>query len=419
GFCFSVGGWKFSSNCVITLSWSIEEMTARISPHSDYWLLFGGNESNDEEEETSPDMDLWLLFGGNESNGEEEEIEDIDDEGNEEENGSSDEEENGSSDEEENESNDDEENERNNGGGLEEENESNDENKGPINWFAHWRERHFLKPKQEQSVLQEAEQYRKRNPEGTQKEVIAKRAEVAMHETPKTLVTSQTTMKIHDIQSSLQSAFKALEYYKERDGQFDHMKAESLRVKAERDQLGEKKNKIAYDLQKTKQEVQSYKQKFEIKSIQTAQLQARFDALEQDLKCAKEENCRIYKEKEKLTEDLEYSRLQVEYYRRIDNLKDALKSVAEFRELRQVLQQKNNSDPGSSKKQTGVGTEVSTNRRYVLNVHEVDDSLNCPICFEPWSKSAEHLICSLACGHFFGRSCITSWINMTRTGSSK
>ncbi|KAH9302351.1 hypothetical protein KI387_013934, partial [Taxus chinensis] len=362
------------------------------------------NERNDEEQGNETNDEEQYLSGGEEENQRNNE------ELNEEENASNNRQENENNGEE-SETNskepNEEKNESHNEGGLEEENETDDEDE-PVVCFQYSGKQGLL----------EQRQYRKRNPEYMQEEFIAKKPKVSMLETPYPPGSSQTTIKIHDIQSSLQSAFEALEYYKERDEKFDHLEAECIRVKAERDQLGERNNKLADDLQKTKYEVQSHKQKSEQKSIQMDLLQTHFTALEQDLKHAKEDNCRIYKENEKLTEDLDHTRLQVEYYKRIDNLKGALKSVAEFPGLRQVLLQKNNSDPESSEVQTGVGPEVSTKRRYVLKVHEIDNSLNCPICFEPWSESTEHSICSLACGHFFGRSCIISWINKTGTGSS-
>ncbi|PWA99589.1 Zinc finger, RING/FYVE/PHD-type [Artemisia annua] len=31
----------------------------------------------------------------------------------------------------------------------------------------------------------------------------------------------------------------------------------------------------------------------------------------------------------------------------------------------------------------------------------------CPICFQPWSSDGVHQICSLSCGHIYGRSCIS------------
>ncbi|KAF0989369.1 hypothetical protein HZS_5074 [Henneguya salminicola] len=32
-----------------------------------------------------------------------------------------------------------------------------------------------------------------------------------------------------------------------------------------------------------------------------------------------------------------------------------------------------------------------------------DLDVNCPICFEPWTNIGEHRICTLKCGHLFGR----------------
>ena len=34
----------------------------------------------------------------------------------------------------------------------------------------------------------------------------------------------------------------------------------------------------------------------------------------------------------------------------------------------------------------------------------------CTICFEPWTNSGSHRICSLKCGHFFGAECIERWL---------
>eukprot|EP01018_Ginkgo_biloba_P034261 Gb_28485 [translate_table: standard] len=42
------------------------------------------------------------------------------------------------------------------------------------------------------------------------------------------------------------------------------------------------------------------------------------------------------------------------------------------------------------------------------------EAFNCPICMEPWTEDGEHRLCSLACGHLFGRSCIRSWLQQSR-----
>jgi E3 ubiquitin-protein ligase RFWD3 len=34
----------------------------------------------------------------------------------------------------------------------------------------------------------------------------------------------------------------------------------------------------------------------------------------------------------------------------------------------------------------------------------------CSICLDHWTESGEHRLCSLRCGHFFGRRCILQWL---------
>ncbi|GBG81188.1 hypothetical protein CBR_g31861 [Chara braunii] len=38
------------------------------------------------------------------------------------------------------------------------------------------------------------------------------------------------------------------------------------------------------------------------------------------------------------------------------------------------------------------------------------DGATCMICMEPWTGTGSHRICSLGCGHLFGRSCIKRWL---------
>ncbi|KAG0718921.1 E3 ubiquitin-protein ligase RFWD3 [Chionoecetes opilio] len=39
-----------------------------------------------------------------------------------------------------------------------------------------------------------------------------------------------------------------------------------------------------------------------------------------------------------------------------------------------------------------------------------DEGQICPICFDPWANMGEHRLVSLKCGHLFGLSCITQWL---------
>ncbi|PQP95957.1 E3 ubiquitin-protein ligase RFWD3 isoform X1 [Prunus yedoensis var. nudiflora] len=40
----------------------------------------------------------------------------------------------------------------------------------------------------------------------------------------------------------------------------------------------------------------------------------------------------------------------------------------------------------------------------------VIDGLFCPICLDAWTNDGDHRICCLPCGHIYGMSCITKWL---------
>ncbi|GLJ27590.1 hypothetical protein SUGI_0541240, partial [Cryptomeria japonica] len=64
----------------------------------------------------------------------------------------------------------------------------------------------------------------------------------------------------------------------------------------------------------------------------------------------------------------------------------------------------------------GKAAQISLKRKYVAKVSE---RKKCSICNEAWTPSGNHIICSLSCGHFFGRSCITQLIKKDGTLSAK
>lgn len=43
-----------------------------------------------------------------------------------------------------------------------------------------------------------------------------------------------------------------------------------------------------------------------------------------------------------------------------------------------------------------------------------DDGRLCPICYDNWTNAGEHRLCSLRCGHLFGLSCVTRWLDSQR-----
>ncbi|XP_024361431.1 uncharacterized protein [Physcomitrium patens] len=68
-------------------------------------------------------------------------------------------------------------------------------------------------------------------------------------------------------------------------------------------------------------------------------------------------------------------------------------------------------EPRSSPRAPSVGAETSRGEH--VNTQLDSEGTTCPICMEPWTSTGNHRICSLACGHLFGKSCIKRWLKLT------
>lgn len=53
--------------------------------------------------------------------------------------------------------------------------------------------------------------------------------------------------------------------------------------------------------------------------------------------------------------------------------------------------------------------EVTLDNKRKLEDYDDEGSL-CPICFDNWTTSGEHRLCSLKCGHLFGWNCLDRWL---------
>lgn len=53
----------------------------------------------------------------------------------------------------------------------------------------------------------------------------------------------------------------------------------------------------------------------------------------------------------------------------------------------------------------------SVKRSYDVMKYDRDDNDQiCPICLDMWTSEGDHRLCSLKCGHLFGKSCIFNWL---------
>lgn len=178
------------------------------------------------------------------------------------------------------------------------------------------------------------------------------------------------------------------------------------------DQLIGEKDKIADELQITKEEVVKCKQK-------TEQSVKDFDAMKDEMKYLAEEQDRILKERDQIADSLQKSEQMVEYYRhKGTQLREMQTKFEKFKAvLKFAIEEKNR----ISEEKDKIADELKKTREHSPKDSDSDDdAFNCLICMEPWteSHSGEHNICSLACGHFFGRSCITKWIKQQCDGNS-
>ncbi|KAL7307042.1 hypothetical protein TKK_0000785 [Trichogramma kaykai] len=63
-------------------------------------------------------------------------------------------------------------------------------------------------------------------------------------------------------------------------------------------------------------------------------------------------------------------------------------------------------------KRIRLDPEVSTLPRQNVTPEPADDDVDkCSICLDTWDNCGEHRLCAIKCGHLFGHSCITQWLN--------
>ncbi|GLJ22460.1 hypothetical protein SUGI_0422840 [Cryptomeria japonica] len=180
-------------------------------------------------------------------------------------------------------------------------------------------------------------------------------------------------------------------------------------------QVREEKEKMADELQITKKELQKCKDKSEQKMQELDRLKSEMNYLVQEKFKIVREKDQIAGRLQRLEQMVECCKLKADQWNemqtKIDRWKGALKFAIQERER---LSKEKDKIADELKKTHELHTRVDP------KFSDIDDSFHCLICMEPWteSQSGEHNICSLACGHFFGRSCITKWIKLNRLSNS-
>ncbi|XP_015191143.1 PREDICTED: E3 ubiquitin-protein ligase RFWD3-like [Polistes dominula] len=78
----------------------------------------------------------------------------------------------------------------------------------------------------------------------------------------------------------------------------------------------------------------------------------------------------------------------------------------------------NTSNEPVTKCETASATEKSLEHNNDKSITE-DSHQSCPICMDLWTATGDHRLCCLRCGHLFGRSCVTKWLQVSCTPSNR
>ncbi|KAK9813183.1 hypothetical protein WJX72_010217 [[Myrmecia] bisecta] len=70
--------------------------------------------------------------------------------------------------------------------------------------------------------------------------------------------------------------------------------------------------------------------------------------------------------------------------------------------------------PGPLQPVTRVAAAPDSGTAQALTQSQDDDGSYCSVCMEAWTNSGPHRICSLKCGHLFGRDCIVKWLKQKK-----
>lgn len=82
----------------------------------------------------------------------------------------------------------------------------------------------------------------------------------------------------------------------------------------------------------------------------------------------------------------------------------------------EIIDEESSNDTTDVLKPAEAKEEETSKKRTHSDVEndDDDDGTLCPICYDNWTNAGEHRLCSLRCGHLFGLSCVTRWLDSQR-----
>eukprot|EP01018_Ginkgo_biloba_P034260 Gb_28488 [translate_table: standard] len=272
-------------------------------------------------------------------------------------------------------------------------------------------------------------------------------------------VSDSQSLEMEHIQQSVVAAMDALDCHKQRDGQLKCLQEQLYQAKAEIKGLVEKNKILSEQVQKMKESLDDHKQKTDL----LKDLEVHFSQTKNELKTMVDENDKLSKElketKQKLNkkeaawkkfneeftnaeqtkEAIQMPKMEnnssvqitldrtADFQQRpedITSLEGSLKTLKQqVEDMHKLLKQQKTEDTMQQHVEhlmhKWMQQRPSGERESAKQVSNNDDAFNCSICMEPWTQDGEHRICSLACGHYFGRSCIRRWLEQSRAKDSR
>ncbi|KAH9324709.1 hypothetical protein KI387_004887, partial [Taxus chinensis] len=229
---------------------------------------------------------------------------------------------------------------------------------------------------------------------------------------------------------SVETALNARNYHKQQDDQMKGLQAQLIQSKAEIKSVIDEKNMLAEQLQKMKESLDYHKEM----AVRLEDLEDQSMLKKHKLDSLSDENKKLSRELKETKDDL--NRKEVAWKKSNEKLVISIKSIMEngFSE-HATLEQATNLEQ-KPEYVTFLEGSFNTLKQQIDNL--VDKCVNsfvfgettkqhcdndhdgiCSICMEPWTANGEHQICSLACGHYFGRSCIRKWLETSRVINSR
>ncbi|XP_057839336.1 uncharacterized protein LOC131049309 isoform X2 [Cryptomeria japonica] len=229
---------------------------------------------------------------------------------------------------------------------------------------------------------------------------------------------------------SIEAAINTQNCYKQKDDKIKGLQAQLIQSKVQIKSAVDEKKNMSVQLQKMKESLDYHMET----AGRLGDLEIQLMLETRKIKSLSDENKKLSEELKETKDDL--NRKEVAWKKSNEKLVHSIKSImendfSEHTHLEQaaILEQKPEYANFLECSFNALKLQIDNLMEKCVNSFifgettyqncENDLDVICSICMEPWNSNGEHQICSLACGHYFGRSCIRKWLEQNRVTNSR